>query len=91
MLLVQLIVGFGFLFAVGLVTLDGAKPTTAFIDGVKTAFANLVPLIVFGVVYALLAIVAAIPFGLGFIVLVPVTLLAGYRAYRDLFGGQIAA
>jgi hypothetical protein len=91
LILVQLVVGFGFLFAVGLVTFDGAAPVTAFGDGLKGAFSNLLPLIVFGVIYTVLAIVAAIPFGLGFLVLVPVTMLAGYRAYRDLFGAQITA
>lgn len=88
---VQLVVGFGFLFAVGLVTFRDARPVEAFVDGVKTAFNNLLPLFVFGVIYAALSILAIITLGLGFLVLLPVTLLGGYCAYRDLYGGSIAA
>jgi uncharacterized membrane protein len=93
--LVQLILTFGFFFAVAEVTFRGATPVAAFRQGVQAAFSNLLPLLVFGVIYVLLAFVAAIPFGLGFLVLLPVTLLGGYCAYQDVFGarggGQLTA
>ena len=47
---------------------------------------NVVPFLVFGVIYIVAAIVASIPFGLGWIVLVPVSLLTAYVSYEDVFG-----
>jgi uncharacterized membrane protein len=44
------------------------------------------PLLVFGLVYLVLAVVAAIPFGLGFLILFPVTICALYASYREVFG-----
>jgi hypothetical protein len=91
LLIVQLVAGFGFVFAVGLVTFRDGRPAEAFVAGVKAAFNHLLPLVVFGTIYAVLAFVAAIPLGLGFLVLLPVTMIGGYCAYRDLFGSSIVA
>jgi uncharacterized membrane protein len=88
-ILIQLVVSFGYFFAIGLVTFRGESPVNAFVTGVKAAVSNIVPLIVFGLVYVLLAIMAAIPFMLGFLLLVPVTLIAGYCAYRDVLSGNL--
>jgi uncharacterized membrane protein len=38
------------------------------------------------VIYIVASIVASIPFGLGWIVLLPVTLLSVYVSYKDVFG-----
>lgn len=59
------------------------------IDAIKTSFMtcvkNFLPFILFLVIYFLLAIVAAIPFGLGFLVLMPVMIAAIYVAYKNIF------
>jgi uncharacterized membrane protein len=55
----------------------------------KASFAgclrNVVPFLVYGVVGVLLAIVASIPFGLGWFVLLPVTIASLYASYCDIF------
>lgn len=87
LMLAQLVLTFGFFFAVGQVTFLGTAPLEAFKRGVQAAFANLLPLLLYGALYILLSFVAAIPFGLGFLVLLPVALLGGWCAYREVFGG----
>ncbi|MEN8174431.1 MAG: BPSS1780 family membrane protein [Pseudomonadota bacterium] len=84
-LVVELLLAFGIVFGVGLVVFQDAGPRDAFVHGIKAGLGNLWPLTLFGLIYLLLAILAAIPLGLGYLVLMPVTLLAGYCAYRDLF------
>jgi uncharacterized membrane protein len=86
-LLVGLAVGMGFWFAPALVVLNGMAP----VDAVKTSFAaclkNIVPFILYTVVYIVAAIVASIPFGLGWLVLMPLLMLTIYGSYREIFGG----
>jgi uncharacterized membrane protein len=79
--------GMAFWFAPGLVLLGGLAP----VDAIKTSFAgslrNIVPLILYIVIYILGAIVASIPFGLGWLVLLPLLMMTIYTSYRDIFGG----
>jgi uncharacterized membrane protein len=44
-----------------------------------------VPFLLYGVVMLVGAIVAAIPFGLGFLIWVPVAIASTYVAYRQIF------
>lgn len=59
------------------------------IDAVKNSFMacvkNFPAFIIFMIIYTLLAIVAAIPFGLGLLILLPVTVAAVYVAYKNIF------
>lgn len=59
-------------------------------DALKTcasvASTQIVPLLVFFLIYAVLAFVGSIPFGLGLLVVVPVTALAVYFSFEELFG-----
>ncbi len=59
------------------------------IDAIKHSFGgawkNLLPFVIFMLIYAALSIVAAIPFGLGFLVLLPVVTAANYCSYKDIF------
>jgi uncharacterized membrane protein len=61
------------------------------IDAIKASFAavlkNVLPFLLYGVIQIALAIVASIPFGLGWFVLLPVMMLTAYTSYRDVFGG----
>lgn len=58
-------------------------------DAMKTSFTvclkNFVPFLVYGLVFIVLAIVATIPVGLGWLVLIPVTMASVYAGYRDMF------
>lgn len=80
------LVAMAFWFAPALVVFRNVAP----VDAVKASFAanlkNLVAFLVFGVVYMVAAIVASIPFGLGWVVLIPLSLLTVYVSYKDVFG-----
>lgn len=51
----------------------------------STASTQVVPLLVLFLIYAVLSLVAMIPFGLGLLVLMPVTAIAVYASYEELF------
>jgi uncharacterized membrane protein len=44
-----------------------------------------VPFLVYGIVMLLFAFIAMIPFGLGFLVWIPLTIASTYVAYRHIF------
>lgn len=60
------------------------------VEAMKASFAasvkNIVPFLLWSLIYIVAAIVASIPFGLGWIVLVPVLMLTAYASYKDIFG-----
>jgi uncharacterized membrane protein len=60
-------------------------------DALKTSFVaclrNFVPFLVYGLVFVGLAIVATIPFALGWLALGPTIVASVYTAYRDIFYG----
>ena len=53
----------------------------------KASLANLVPLIILGIIYAVIFFVAALPFGLGFLVALPMVWGSAYASFKDVFGG----
>lgn len=59
------------------------------IDAMKQSFAaclsNIVPFLIYGLIAFVLNIVAAIPFGLGYLVLIPVLVCSLYASYKDIF------
>lgn len=61
------------------------------IDAMKASFSgclkNIVPFLVYGLVGLVLAVVASIPFGLGWLVLGPVLVISVYVGYRDIYLG----
>lgn len=88
--LIVVVVGFlvamALFYGVPLVMLAGQNAWPAAQDSVAACWINMLPLLVFGLIYLVLAVVAIIPFGLGFLVLGPVTVCAIYASYRDVFG-----
>jgi uncharacterized membrane protein len=42
--------------------------------------------LLYGLIYVVAAVIASVPFGLGWIVLIPVLMLTVYTSYRDVFG-----
>jgi len=76
------------LYAPALVMLSGAEPMAALKASFHACLVNWLPLLVFGLLYMVCAIVAIIPFGLGLILLVPVTVCALYCSYRDIFSSM---
>jgi len=72
-------------FAPALIMLAGLKSTTAMKASFGGCLRNVVPFLVYGAVGVLLAILASIPFGLGWLVLVPVSIASIYASYCDIF------
>jgi len=83
--LLGLLLSMAFFYAIPLVMFAAAKPMDALKSSFAACLANILPLLLFGVVYIVLAMVAVIPFGLGLLVLLPVTFGAIYTSYRDVF------
>ena len=73
-------------FAPALVVFNDVPPVEAAKASFNACLRNIVPSLIYGVVFLVACIVAAIPFGLGFIVLIPVTMLSIYISYRDVYG-----
>ncbi|MBL0085436.1 MAG: hypothetical protein IPP44_01785 [Ideonella sp.] len=85
MLVVGFLVGMAIWFAPALVVFRNMAP----IDAAKASFAaslkNVMAFLVFGAIYIVAAIVASIPFGLGWLVLVPLLALCAYLSYKEVF------
>jgi uncharacterized membrane protein len=77
-------------FAPALVMIHDMPP----IDAMKASFfgclRNVVPFLVYGLVMFVAAIIAAIPLGLGFLILVPVAIASTYVAYRQIFTEDVS-
>jgi uncharacterized membrane protein len=78
-------------FAPALVVMHDMQPLAAMRESFFACFRNFVPFLVYGLVIMVLGIVAAIPFGLGYLVLVPVIFASTYVAYRQIFTFETAA
>lgn len=73
-------------FAPMLVFFDGVTPRDALRMSLVASFKNIAPFSVYSLIMQLIAFaVSAIPFGLGWIILVPIGLTSMYVAYRDIF------
>jgi hypothetical protein len=74
-------------FAPALVVFRKTPPLQALQLSVGAVLKNVLPFLVYGAIYIVASIVASIPFALGWIVLVPVSLLTVYGSYGDVFEG----
>jgi uncharacterized membrane protein len=72
-------------FAPALIVLHDVAPAAAFKASFYACLRNWIPFLVYSVVLLVLFLVAAIPAGLGFLVLIPVLVASVYTAYRDIF------
>ena len=72
-------------FAPALVLMHDMSPVAAMKESFIGSIRNIVPFLVYGLVLAVLAIVALIPFGLGMLVWVPLTIASSYAAYRQIY------
>lgn len=84
-LLLAVLVTALFFYAIPLVALAGAPPIDAVTRGVRGLLVNWKPLLVLGLIWTVLAILATLPLMLGWFVLAPVTYGAWYASYRDIF------
>ncbi len=88
---IALLVTMALFYAVPLVALRGAEPVAAMKASIRAVLRNILPLLAFSVVYILLAILAAIPLGLGFLILFPVSAAAVYQSFEEIFPEAIPA
>ena len=72
-------------FAPALVMFDNMAPIDALKSSFHASMKNWLVLSVYGLIWLVLACVAVIPFGLGFLLLIPVTILSVYLSYRDIY------
>ena len=78
-------VGMALWFAPALVVFHNLKPAQALKDSFLACLKNMIPFTLYSLVLLVLAVIAAIPLGLGFLVLIPVAIASIYAAYRDIF------
>jgi uncharacterized membrane protein len=72
-------------FAPALVAMHGMGPGAAMMASLSASFRNFLPFLLYGFVMMIFAFLAAIPFGLGFLVFVPLTITSTYASYRGIF------
>ncbi len=72
-------------FAPALIVLQDMAPAAALKASFFACLKNWIPFLVYGVVLFVLCLAAAIPAGLGYLVLIPVLIASVYTAYRDIF------
>ncbi len=72
-------------FAPTLVILHGQSAPRAIGQSFRACLKNVVPFLFYGVILFGFAMVASIPFGLGWLVLAPVVICSVYTAYREIF------
>ena len=92
-LLLVLLVGMGLMvplmmaiwFAPALVYFHGESPWAAMRSSFLACAVNVLPFTIYGLVMLVLAILAAIPLMLGYLLLGPLVLLTAYTSYRDIY------
>ncbi|MFW2372826.1 MAG: BPSS1780 family membrane protein, partial [Gammaproteobacteria bacterium] len=75
----------GIWFSPSLIVFHDLNAWEAFKMSFRGCLANIIPFLVYGLIFMLLAIVAMIPFGLGMIILLPMIIISMYTSYRSVF------
>lgn len=75
----------GFWFAPALVVLEDMAPLQAIRDSFIGCLKNVVPFLLYGIVGLVFSILASIPLGLGWFILMPMIIASIYIAYCDIF------
>lgn len=72
-------------FAPALIVLQGLAPGAALKASFFACLKNMMPFLIYGLVLMVFGVLAAIPAGLGYLVLIPVVAASVYTSYRDIF------
>jgi hypothetical protein len=86
MLVLGVLTAMALWFAPALVVFRGTAPVDALRVSFSASLKNIVPFVVYGVIYIVASILASIPFGLGWLVLAPLVTISVYSSYEDVFG-----
>lgn len=76
-------------FAPALIVMHGMAPIAAMKASLVGSLRNFIPLLIWGVIMAVLFIIGSIPLGLGLIVVAPLTIASSYAAYRSIFTEEL--
>ena len=77
-------------FAPALVVLKGAEPLQAMRLSLSGCAKNILPFLIYGLIWMILAFVATLPLMLGWLVLGPVTIASVYTSYCDIYEDELA-
>lgn len=72
-------------FAAMLIVFRQVAPLAALLATLRAVLLNLLPLLVYGLMVLPFAILASLPFMLGWLVLLPIVITTQYAIYRDMF------
>lgn len=75
----------GIWFAPSLIVLHDMNAWDAFKMSFRGCLSNIIPFLIYGLIFLVLAVVALIPVGLGMIILMPVMIISMYSSYRSVF------
>lgn len=88
LLLVPLIMAYW--FAPVLSAFHGVPGFTAMRLSIGACLQNIAPFLVYGLISMALLVIAAIPFGLGLLIMIPTMIASLYVSYKDVFAGSLA-
>ncbi len=88
-LLILLTITMAMIYAVPLVMFTATAPVAALKLSVLASLKNWLPLLILGIAFLILSFIAAIPMGLGFLILMPMTFCIIYSSYRDIFAAPV--
>ncbi len=77
-------------FAPALVALRGAEPVEAMRLSLLGCAKNILPFLIYGIIWIILALVASVPLMLGWLVLGPMTIASVYTSYCDIYEDEVA-
>ncbi len=77
-----------FWFAPGLVAINGLQPLAAISSSFKGCLKNMLPFLLWGIIFLVLFIIGTIPIFLGLLIVVPLMYASNYAAYRDIYLGD---
>lgn len=83
-ILIGILIAMAFVYAGPLVMFQNVPPVESLKGSFSACVQNIVPLIVFGIVLAILGLIASLPFLLGWLVLGPVACGAIYASYKAI-------
>lgn len=81
----SILMSLALVYACPLVIFHGVEPVAAIKSSFNACLKNIIPVLIFGIVNFVLSLVAGITFGLGFLVLLPVTSCALYRSFQSVY------
>lgn len=81
----QFLVAMALVYAVPLVMFRDTAVGAALSSSLAASAQNILPLLVFGLIYTVVAVIASIPLGIGWLLLLPASVGMLYCSYKDIY------